>query len=232
MQNYDVVIPAAGQGKRMGAGVNKQFLELSGIPLIVHTVRFFEKDEACRRIVLVANPDECQTMERIVEQYDLSKVIAVIKGGKERQNSVYNGLTYFNDHEQIVLVHDGARPFLTNDMVARLVSKASEMGAAVTAVRVKDTIKRVQDGKVIDTLKREELWSIQTPQAFKLHILKLAYMKAEEAGLIGTDDASLVEWLGYDVHLIEGDYKNIKLTTPDDLLVAEAIMQERKRSER
>ncbi len=233
MEKYYVVIPAAGQGKRMGAGMNKQFLQLKNEPLIVHTLRFFESDEACVEVVLVANEADCQAMEGLVNQYGLLKVNAVVQGGVERQHSVYNGLDYLNGHvdDQIVIIHDGARPFLTKKMVTDLVLKAREYGASTTAVRVKDTIKRVNSGKVVDTLKRDELWSIQTPQAFRFPLLKLAHQKAEEANLIGTDDASLVEWLGHDVHITEGDYHNIKLTTPEDLLFAEAIMSERKREQ-
>lgn len=224
---YSVIIPAAGQGKRMKAGRNKQFLELRGEPLIVHTARLFERDSSCQRIVLVANGDECTMMQELMKRYQLSKV-TVIAGGEERQDSVRNGIRLF-DEEQIVLVHDGARPFTTESVIEQLVAKAAEVGAATAAVPVKDTIKRVSSGKVVDTLKRDELWAIQTPQAFKLALLKEAHKRAEEAGLIGTDDASLVEWLGHEVVISEGDYQNIKLTTPEDMVFAEAIMKERER---
>lgn len=227
---YRVVIPAAGQGKRMGAGMNKQFIELDGEPLLIHTVRFFEKDEACTGIVLVANESECHLIEELASHYKLTKVIAVIKGGKERQNSVYNGLKHVED-DQIVLIHDGARPFVTTDMVRNLVAIAAEKGAATAAVRVKDTIKRAENGKVVNTLNRDALWAVQTPQAFKVSLLIEAHDKAKEAGFLTTDDASLVEWLGRDVYITEGDDQNIKLTTPVDLLVAETIMRERKNND-
>ncbi len=224
---YSVIIPAAGQGKRMKAGMNKQFLELRGEPLIVHTVRIFVHDSSCQKIVLVANRDECAIMEALMKQYRLSKVV-VIEGGKERQDSVRNGLAHV-DEQQIVLVHDGARPFVTEEVMTRLIHKAEEAGAATVAVPVKDTIKRVSSGKVVDTLKRDELWLIQTPQAFKVSLLKEAHKRAIEAELIGTDDASLVEWFGHEVVISEGDYQNIKLTTPEDIVFAEAIMQEKER---
>ncbi|NEU32438.1 2-C-methyl-D-erythritol 4-phosphate cytidylyltransferase [bacterium LRH843] len=229
MKAYSVIIPAAGQGKRMKAGMNKQFLKLRDEPIIVHTVRFFENDQACKQVIIVANEDECMMMQDVMNKYGLKKVAAVIKGGKERQQSVRNGINYL-DEEQIVLIHDGARPFVSKGMIDRIVTKAEETGAVTAAVRVTDTIKRVSSGKIIDTLKRDELWSIQTPQAFSLSLLKEAHEKAEKAGLIGTDDASLVEWLGHDVSIADGDYTNIKLTTPGDLLFAEAIMQERERN--
>lgn len=227
IMKYSVIIPAAGQGKRMKAGMNKQFLELRGEPLIIHTVRLFVHDASCQKIVLVANRDECVMMKTLMEKYQLSKVV-VIEGGEERQDSVRNGLAYVEE-EQIVLVHDGARPFVTDVVIKRLIHKAAKSGAATVAVPVKDTIKRVFSGKVIDTLKRDELWLIQTPQAFKAPLLKEAHKRALEAELIGTDDASLVEWLGHEVVISEGDYQNIKLTTPEDIVFAEAIMQEKER---
>ncbi|GAE35302.1 2-C-methyl-D-erythritol 4-phosphate cytidylyltransferase [Halalkalibacter akibai] len=225
---YSVVIPAAGQGKRMRAGKNKQFLELKGEPLIVHTLRLFDLDPLCRQIVLVANQDEIAIMQDIRKDYQIKKVCAVIEGGKERQDSVRNGLNFFRE-EQIVLVHDGARPFVTYDVINKLVRKAEEMGAAICAVPVKDTIKRVIDGVVIETQKREELWSVQTPQAFKWSLIIEAHEQANKENMIGTDDASLVEWIGKEVAIVEGDYQNIKLTTPEDLLFAEAILTEKEK---
>jgi 2-C-methyl-D-erythritol 4-phosphate cytidylyltransferase len=225
---YSVVIAAAGQGKRMGAGKNKQFLLLRGEPLIIHTLRLFEQDPFCEKIILVANRGECQIMRKLTNQYKVLKVSDVIEGGKERQDSVKNGIDALTE-EQIVLVHDGARPFVSHRVIHKLVEKAEEMGAAIAAVPVKDTIKRAKAGIVIDTQKREELWSVQTPQAFSLALIREAHSQAAEADVLGTDDASLVEWLGHAVAIVEGDYQNIKLTTPDDLLFAEAILQERER---
>jgi 2-C-methyl-D-erythritol 4-phosphate cytidylyltransferase len=224
--NYSVVIPAAGQGKRMKAGRNKQFLELAGEPLIVHTLRLFENDSWCQNIVLVANKTEHQMMWDLAKENGILKVSGVIEGGNERQQSVKNGVDSLQG-EQVVLVHDGARPFITVDVIHRLVEAVEKKGAVTAAVPVKDTIKRVNKGKVVDTLNREELWQIQTPQAFQLSLLQEAHNRAEEAEVLGTDDASLVEWLGHEVAVIEGDYQNIKLTTPDDLLVAEAIFKKR-----
>ncbi|ARK28489.1 2-C-methyl-D-erythritol 4-phosphate cytidylyltransferase [Halalkalibacter krulwichiae] len=226
--NYSVVIPAAGQGKRMRAGKNKQFLELRGEPLIIHTLRLFDEDASCEQIVLVANQDEIETMRELVKQYGISKVSAILKGGKERQDSVRHGIECLTE-DQIVLVHDGARPFITHEVISRLVTNAMKHGAAIVAVPVKDTIKRVKEGLVMETQKREELWSVQTPQAFKWSLISEAHQKACEHNVIGTDDASLVEWLGHEVSIVEGDYQNIKLTTPDDLLFAEAILTERER---
>ncbi|MDT8862316.1 2-C-methyl-D-erythritol 4-phosphate cytidylyltransferase [Alkalihalobacillus sp. MEB130] len=224
--NYRVVVLAAGSGKRMKAGKNKQFLELSGEPLIVHTIRLFSEDIYCEEVVLVVNPNEVQMMKDIVKEYHLTKVTSFVSGGQERQHSVKNGIDSISD-DQIVLVHDGARPFVKKEVIHQLVEKANKMGAVTVAVPVKETIKKVVAEKVVDTLNREELWSIQTPQAFQLSLLKKAHMQAEKAGMMGTDDASLVEWLGQDVAIVEGDYQNIKLTTPEDVLFAEAILKEK-----
>ncbi|MCL7749113.1 2-C-methyl-D-erythritol 4-phosphate cytidylyltransferase [Halalkalibacter alkaliphilus] len=222
---YRVVIPAAGQGKRMKAGKNKQFLKLRGEPLIVHTIRLFQEDPWCEQVILVANPEELEIMNELAKKHSLSKV-TVVEGGKERQHSVRKGINSI-EGDMIVLVHDGARPFVTRDVIHSLVQKAAEMGAVTAAVPVKETIKRVLSKRVVNTLKREELWTIQTPQAFQLKLVKEAHEKAQAADMLGTDDASLVEWLGHEVAIVEGDYQNIKLTTPDDLLFAEAIMKER-----
>ncbi|WP_332696512.1 2-C-methyl-D-erythritol 4-phosphate cytidylyltransferase [Halalkalibacter lacteus] len=223
---YSVVIPAAGQGKRMKAGRNKQFLELAGKPLIVHTLRLFENDLWCQKIIVVANKTECQMMWNLAKENGIGKVTSVVQGGSERQQSVKNGIDLLED-EQIVLVHDGARPFISVNVIHRLVEIAEEKGAVTAAVPVKDTIKRVKKGKVVETLNRDELWQIQTPQAFQLSLLQEAHKRAEEAEMVGTDDASLVEWLGHEVAVIEADYQNIKLTTPDDVLLAEAIYKKR-----
>lgn len=233
MDKYIAIIPAAGQGKRMGAGMNKQFLHVAGEPIIVHTLRFFEEDDLCEEVVLVVNKEERETMLELVKTFRLQKVQAIVNGGRERQQSVYNGIVYVSEKKKdgIVLIHDGARPFVTKTMVEALVKKVLQSEAATVAVPVKDTIKRVENNKVVETLKRESLWAIQTPQAFKLSLIKKAHEQAEEEGVLGTDDASLVERLGVSVCITEGDYRNIKLTTPEDLIFAEAIMQERMRDE-
>lgn len=225
---YYVVIPAAGQGKRMKAGKNKQFIELRGIPVIIHTLRVFEGDPACAGIILSINEKETSIFERLVKDYGLTKVIRIVAGGAERQHSVYNGLMQLTDDQSIVLIHDGARPFVTADMIRRLVVKAEETGAAIAAVPVKDTIKQVnQAGMVIETMERSSIWAVQTPQAFRLEVVKKAHEQAAKEGFLGTDDASLVERLPYEVSVVEGSYENIKLTTPDDLVIAEAILRKR-----
>ncbi|MGY3716699.1 2-C-methyl-D-erythritol 4-phosphate cytidylyltransferase [Sutcliffiella cohnii] len=224
---YQVIIPAAGQGKRMKAGKNKQFIELQALPVMIHTLNVFELDERCDEIILVINPNEKQMVESLLTQHQITKARKLVTGGTERQHSVYNGLQSVKD-AKIVLVHDGARPFIAQNIIHRLVDVAAEKGAAVAAVRVKDTIKRVSDdGVVLETMERSSLWAIQTPQAFRVSVLEKAHEVAKDKGFIGTDEASLVEEIGIPVHIVEGDHQNIKLTTPDDILYAEAILLEK-----
>jgi 2-C-methyl-D-erythritol 4-phosphate cytidylyltransferase len=223
---YEVVIPAAGQGKRMGAGQNKQFIELQSIPVIIHTLRVFDHDPWCKSIILVINEKEKEQFERLLRHYRIQKVAAMVNGGEERQHSVYNGLLAVKDAD-IVLIHDGARPFVTKSLIHRLVESVQQCGAAIAAVPVKDTIKRVKDFVVTETVERSSLWSVQTPQAFRRSLVLQAHEQAKKAGYIGTDDASLVERMGHHVKIVEGDYQNIKLTTPEDLIFAEAILANR-----
>ncbi|HHY20745.1 MAG TPA: 2-C-methyl-D-erythritol 4-phosphate cytidylyltransferase [Bacilli bacterium] len=225
--DYVVVIPAAGQGKRMKAGKNKQFIQLAGRPVIVHTLQVFEKDDACLDIILVVNEDEQREMCSLVEEYKFTKVKQIVIGGSERQHSVRNGLEVVT--HDVVLIHDGARPFIEQKLIHSLVKEAKESGAAIVAVPVKDTIKKVTGNVVEGTTNRSSLWAVQTPQAFRLSTIKQAHERAKEEGYLGTDDASLVEWLGGRVTIVEGSHENIKLTTPEDLLFAEAIMNSRAR---
>ncbi|WP_077210451.1 2-C-methyl-D-erythritol 4-phosphate cytidylyltransferase [Bacillus dakarensis] len=224
---YQVIIPAAGQGKRMGAGKNKLLLTLNDIPIFVHTLMVFENDEKCDGIILVISPNDEETFKDLISNYQIHKVTAIVYGGKERQNSVYNGLKAVQSSE-VILVHDGARPFIDIDTIHALVDEANIHGAAVVAVPVKDTIKRVENNEVIETVERSSLWAIQTPQAFRVPLLLEAHQWAEENGYTGTDDASLVEKINKPVKIVQGSYDNIKLTTSEDLYFAEAIMKKQK----
>lgn len=221
---YQVIIPAAGMGKRMKAGMNKQFIQLQSIPVIIHTLSIFENDTLCDGIILVINPNEKNIFHQLIETYHIKKVLVMVHGGSERQESVYNGLQSVENTE-IVLVHDGARPFVKTALIHQLVETAIEKGAATVAVPMKDTIKRVKDYQVIETIDRSSLWAIQTPQAFHVSLLLHAHKQAIQDGFLGTDDASLVERSGHTVAIVVGDYRNIKLTTPDDLIFAKAILE-------
>ncbi|XLG08662.1 2-C-methyl-D-erythritol 4-phosphate cytidylyltransferase, nonmevalonate isoprenoid pathway [Bacillus subtilis] len=220
-----MVIPAAGQGKRMKAGRNKLFIELKGDPVIIHTLRVFESHRQCDKIILVINEQEREHFQHLLSDYPFQTSIELVAGGDERQHSVYKGLKAVKQ-EKIVLVHDGARPFIKHEQIDELIAEAEQTGAAILAVPVKDTIKRVQDLQVSETIERSSLWAVQTPQAFRLSLLLKAHAEAERKGFLGTDDASLVEQMeGGSVRVVEGSYTNIKLTTPDDLTSAEYIME-------
>ncbi|QED45920.1 2-C-methyl-D-erythritol 4-phosphate cytidylyltransferase [Cytobacillus dafuensis] len=223
---YRVIIPAAGQGKRMGAGKNKILLELNQLPIIIHTLRVFELDEDCEGIILAVNPQDEDEMKSLLDRHQITKVTSFVPGGKERQHSIYNALKQVRQ-EGIVLVHDAARPFIDKNLLRSLIEAAKTSGAAILAVPVKDTVKKATGKFVAETVERTSLWAVQTPQAFRFSILFEAYRKAEEDDFLGTDDASLVERLGKDVVIVEGSYDNIKLTTPEDLYFAEAIIRKR-----
>jgi 2-C-methyl-D-erythritol 4-phosphate cytidylyltransferase len=221
---YEVIIPAAGQGKRMGAGKNKLFLKIDGLPVFIHTLKVFEKDENCSKIWLVTSPQDKQEMHALIKRNKITKIAAIVNGGDERQYSVYNAVKEISK-DAIVLVHDAARPFIDIRQMKELTDVAAANGAAVLAVPIKDTIKKVKGDVVEETVERSSLWAIQTPQAFRISLLKEAHEKAIQEGFLGTDDASLVERLGQDVRIVMGNYDNIKLTTPEDLYFAEAIIQ-------
>lgn len=226
---YQVVIPAAGQGKRMGAGKNKLLLPLNGVPVLIHTLLVFEADEECEGIILAISASDERVFSQLIKEYNVNKVRGLVQGGKERQDSVYNALQMV-DSDGIVLVHDGARPFISKDAIHLVSGAAKENGAAVVAVPVKDTIKKVQDNKIVETVERSSLWAVQTPQAFRMSILLDAHQRAIEEGFLGTDEASLVERIPYDITIVESSYDNIKLTTPEDLYFAEAIIRKRQES--
>lgn len=231
--NTYAVIAAAGSGSRMGTKTKKQYLELSGLPVLAHTLAAFEKSPLIWRIVLVVGQEEIHWCQReIVDKYGFTKVLAVVPGGTYRQHSVYNGILALSaEPEDMVIIHDGARPLVTADILKATINTAREKGAAVAAVPVKDTIKRVGDQRaVIDTPSREELWAVQTPQVFRYQLLSQAYQQAEAEDFIGTDDASLVERSGHQVYLVPSSYENIKITTAEDMAFAEAILK--RRSER
>ncbi|AOM84588.1 2-C-methyl-D-erythritol 4-phosphate cytidylyltransferase [Salisediminibacterium beveridgei] len=230
MTSYKAVIPAAGQGSRMKAGKNKQFIMIEQEPLLVHTLRVYQEDSSCSGIVISVNPDEMDTVRSLIQNAGITKVEHVTAGGKERQDSVYLGLKCLSGNP-VVLIHDGARPFIERDCIHSIV-RAVEPGIGVVAgVPVKDTIKRTKDGKVTETLTRDELWSIQTPQGFLLQDILKAHFMAERDGFPATDDASVFEYTGYPVKVVTGSYTNIKVTTPEDLILAEAILRARRKGE-
>ena len=225
--HYEVVLPAAGSGKRMGAGQNKLFLPLAGKPILVHTLLVFEKDENCTGIWLAVKDEERLYIESLLEQYDITKVKGLPTGGSERQHSVHSCIKEMNAVD-VVLVHDAARPFITVPIISQLTKMANEKGAAIAGVRAKDTMKIVHNGIIKETVDRDALWMIQTPQAFRFDLLFEAEDVAEKVGFLGTDEAMLVERLGHDIHIVESSYENVKMTTQEDLIFGEAILNRRR----
>jgi len=226
--SYQVILPAAGLGKRMGAGKNKLLLELDGMPVLIHTLKVFEEDPACGGMILAVNPQDDGEFRSLLKEYHITKVSALVPGGEERQESIHHALQTVKG-SGIILVHDAARPFILKEHIYRLTKRAEETGAAIIGVPAKDTMKRIQDGIVVDTVNRSSLWAVQTPQAFRISLLREAYEKAERDDYLGTDDASLVERLKVQIAIVEGDYDNIKLTTPEDLFFAKAIIKKREK---
>ncbi len=222
--NVHVLIPAAGAGRRMGGDMSKQFLLLAGRPVLAHTISRFENHPQVNNIILIAPAEETTCCRNdVVDAYGFDKVSRIVVGGQERQDSVRNGLRACPAaDDDIVLVHDGVRPLLASGLIDAAVAAATANGAALVAVPAKDTIKVVVDGKVRSTPERSTLWQAQTPQAFRYDVIASAHEKAYKEGYRATDDAQLVEWLGQPVAVVEGDYRNLKITTPEDMLLAES----------
>lgn len=221
-----VVIPAAGQGRRMMSSVSKQHLLIADMPILVHTLMAFEQCAVIDEVILVVSKDEVAWIsERYIEAYKLKKVTAIIAGGTTRQASVYEGLKRTSEMADIVLIHDGARPFVDDEMITRVIEGVKKYGAVTVGIVPKDTIKVVGlDGMIKETLNRSELAVIQTPQGF----LRDRILKAHERGrqMEVTDDASLIELVLHEkVALIEGNYNNIKITTPEDMLMGRLIYE-------
>lgn len=221
-----VVIPAAGQGRRMMSSVSKQHLLIADMPILVHTLMAFEQCAVIDEIILVVSKDEVAWIsERYIEAYKLKKVTAIIEGGTTRQASVYEGLKRTSEMADIVLIHDGARPFVDDEMITRVIEGVKKYGAVTVGIVPKDTIKVVGlDGMIKETLNRSELAVIQTPQGF----LRDRILKAHERGrqMEVTDDATLIELVLHEkVALIEGNYNNIKITTPEDMLMGRLIYE-------
>lgn len=220
------IIAAAGEGKRMGGGRPKQFREISGTPIIIHTLRRFEQCATIRQVFIVAPAAEASAMLALAEEHRLLKVARVVTGGRTRTESIWRGLRAVRAATAgIVAIHDGVRPCVTPDEIDRTVREAARVGAAILARPAVETIKEVTDGRVVRTLERARLWHAQTPQCFRYELLRRAYERALAEGLEATDDSALVERLGAAVAVVEGSADNIKITGPRDLLLAERILK-------
>ncbi|HLF14820.1 MAG TPA: 2-C-methyl-D-erythritol 4-phosphate cytidylyltransferase [Bacteroidota bacterium] len=221
------IIPAAGGGTRMGASLSKVLMPLGGVPILLRTLRKFEQAGVVDDVVLALRPGDQAMVEELIGGAGIAKVRKIVPGGEERQDSVRLALSAIvRIGTGVVVVHDAARPFVEEDLIGRVVESAYSSGTAVTAVRPKDTVKlEERTGGYLRTPDRSSCWLAQTPQAFRTEILVEAMERAVSDGFRGTDDVSLVERIGCQVVIIEGSYRNIKITTPEDIEIAEIILK-------
>jgi 2-C-methyl-D-erythritol 4-phosphate cytidylyltransferase len=225
---FSAIIPAAGRGRRMGGQGNKLLLELAGTPILILTLKIFESSPDIKEIIIPAAAGDIPVLEKLVKEYGIRKVSAIIAGGKERQDSVFNALKALQPDVQKVVIHDGARPLLPLRDLQNFLRQAEGLSAGIMAVPVKDTIKKINEaGWVVETPVRQNLRLVQTPQFFDRRLLEKVHILASRQGFYTTDDAALMEWQGYPVRTIAGSYENIKVTTPEDILLAEAILKRR-----
>ncbi len=216
------IVVAAGKGSRMQSEIKKQFLPLLGMPVLSHTLEAVEKSDMIKEIILVVSEDDILTAKDIVAASDLEKVTKIVAGGKNRAESVAKGLSEVADDAEIVMIHDGVRPCVSEVLIEECIRNAKKYGASALGVKPKNTIKKVnKDGFIEETVNREELVEIQTPQCFLADIIKKAYEDFDSAA---TDDCALVEALGVKIHITEGSYANLKLTTREDLLMLSALI--------
>lgn len=231
MENLVAIVPAAGAGKRLGLGINKAFVKLNGAPLLVHCLAMLEKTQMVRQAIVVLAPDEAEEGGKLLATYQKNYFpnlpFKIAQGGRERQDSVANALAAVPKDAEYIAVHDGARPFAGQEVFARTLAMAKKYGAAIAAVPVKNTIKVVdENGLVVDTPVRAALKAVQTPQIFRADLLRSAYAFLQAHPAAVTDDASVVELLGHKVAVAEGRYENIKVTTPEDLVLAEYFLKQ------
>jgi len=225
VNSVSVVVVAAGNSSRMG-GINKQFLFFGETPVLVHTLRAFCTLPEIGEIIVVTRAEDCNAVASMLDTHAITKVKAIVPGGQSRQESVCLGLAHVGADK--VLIHDGARPFVTKQEILDVIAALYECDAAVVGVPVKDTVKRVNpDGTVIETVPRNELMAVMTPQGFTTSVIQKAYQKANADGVALTDDTSAAEYAGVPVRVLLGSYQNIKITTPEDISHGEAICRER-----
>ncbi len=225
-----VIIAAAGNSTRYGTGKSKQFLILDNTPVLIKSIQAFEEIDDVKEIIVTARKQDFDIIEDFIAQYGVRKVKHIVEGGATRQDSIYAAVEKIDEKADLVAVHDGARPLIKRKVIESVIQKADEVDAAACAVPVKDTIKIIDSsGKIVTTPERDSLRAVQTPQIFRFSLYKEAIEKAVLDGKQYTDDCQLVESIGHPVYLVDGDYENIKITTPDDLLVAEKFLSERRK---
>ncbi len=219
------IVAAGGSGSRMQADINKIFLEINEMPVLAHTLLALEGHEEIDEIILVTAEHDIPGCQDIQREFSISKLKVIVRGGATRQDSVRNGLAETSEQADIVLIHDAARPLITNGVIQSVIDGAHKHGAAAAGVPCKNTLKQADNnGFITATPDRNHLYEIQTPQGFKRDLIIRAHFEAQNADIIGTDDCYLVEQLGAPVLITEGAYRNIKVTTPEDLLLAEQFL--------
>lgn len=225
--SVSVVVPAAGKGTRMNHSLPKQYLPLEGRPILAHTLINLSKIPIVDSMTLVVSEDRIQwCRENIIDKFDIKKVDKVVSGGETRGESVRNGLENLDKKTKIVAIHDGVRPFITESVFDNIIKNTEKFGAVICAIPLRDTLKKVNEkNEVSSTQDRKGLWLVQTPQAFQYSLIMEAYKKAAADGFQATDDAGIVENLPHPVKIVEGSSFNIKITTPEDLILAEAIFE-------
>lgn len=219
------IIAAAGSGSRMGAGVNKVFLNISGIPMLVHTLLAFEAADSVGEIIVAVGSSDTGRVIEAAEKYNITKFRKAVAGGNTRQQSVLNAL--YSSCADIAVIHDGARALITPELIDRCVSDALRYGAAAVGVRCVDSLKRAENGFITETIERENVYNIQTPQVFDRRQLIDLHEKALRNNISVTDDTALAQKNGIKVFITEGSYENIKLTSPNDIIMAEEILKRR-----
>lgn len=231
MEKLAVIIPAAGSGTRLGSRLPKPFIPLGDKTILEWTISRFLEIDCLLQVIVATSIDYIPTLERIFAKYSLSHShidFKVVKGGSERQNSINNALGIVHEEIELVAVHDAVRPFVSLENILQCIAVAKEVGGAALGVPAKDTIKKIdKEGVILETPNREQLWQAQTPQIFQKALLKKAYNIAIQEGFLGTDDASLVEHIGGIVKMVEGDRRNLKITYPIDLKIAELLIHEK-----
>ena len=219
------VIAAAGSGTRMGADIPKQFMEVGSKPVLAYTLEKFQNNPRISEIVIVTREDSIVLCKDIADIWGISKVSVITEGGATRQESVVKGISQLSRSDGYVLIHDGARPLISDSAIDKCIDSVIENKAAAVGVRMKDTVKYSDNGKFITkTVDRSRLWLIQTPQAFDIQLISDCHKKAVSEGFEATDDCMLAEHYGIDVALVEGEYENIKITSPADIYVMEGLL--------
>jgi len=218
------VIPSAGKGERMKANKPKQFLEIKGTPLLIHTLLKFEKHPQVDAVILSVSNEFINLTKKLVSSYNLKKVLKIVEGGKTRQESVFNGVKASPTETEIFLIHDAVRPFISSDLIGKIIKTAKDFGTGIPAIPVRDTLNKVSKEEIIENIDRTGLFCIQTPQGIRADILKDLLEKAQREKLVFSDESTLLLHYGYKAKIVEGSFLNFKITYPEDLFLAEKLI--------